>query len=185
MSVFRKSLPRSILATWILPLVSPLLPAAPETWIPTAPGTFEWDTASNGSPATVPDAIGDVALRNTGITGPQSILFNKAGTVLSTTYASGTAALNLNGGVLRLSGNATAATTEEINGLNVGECPFNLDIVTAGQNVTIALGCRNGTGLGTFAVDPATAASGSNPQKIDVYNPPQLPSLLGSFGFLI
>jgi hypothetical protein len=185
MSIFRKYVPRSILATWIQPLVSPLLPAATQAWILAAAGTFDWHPASNGSPARVPDAIGEMALSNTGVTGLQSILFNQAGMVRSTTYASGPAAPNPNGGVLRLSGNATAATAEEINGLNLRQGAFNPDIVTVGQNATIAPGGRNGTGLRALALALATAAGGSNPRKINVNNPLQpLPAPISSFSFL-
>jgi hypothetical protein len=122
MSIFRKSAPRLILATCILPLVSPLFPAAAETWVPTASGTYNGHSTSNWSPATVPNAIGEGA--------------------------------------------------------------FTLDIVTAGQNATIAPGDRTGTGLGRLDFALPTAAGGSNPQKIDVYHPPPLPSFLSPFGFL-
>jgi hypothetical protein len=126
MSVFRKSLPRSILATWMLRLGTPHLPAATETWAPTAAGTDNWHSASNWSPATVPNAVGEVALMKTGITGAQTILLNQAITL----------------GTLSLQ-------------------------------------------AGTFAAGSPTlqAADGSNPQKIDVYNPPQSPSFIRSTGF--
>jgi hypothetical protein len=49
MSVFRKSLPRSILATRILPWVTPHLPAATESRLPPRPGHQQPSAVSGGA----------------------------------------------------------------------------------------------------------------------------------------
>ena len=49
MSVLRKSLPRSILTTWIRRLVTPHLPAATESRLPPSPGRQQPYTVSGGA----------------------------------------------------------------------------------------------------------------------------------------
>ncbi len=54
-------------------IATPAPPPVGSMWIPTAAGSYSWNTATNWNPATIPNSMGYVARINSNITGNQTV----------------------------------------------------------------------------------------------------------------
>jgi fibronectin-binding autotransporter adhesin len=112
----RKQFIAAAAAAATLSLISPFVTrAADYTWLPTGGGTFDWQTATNWSPAGSPNANTDTANLSVGLTGSQVINLGGPITVAGMTIGSTASPVTTDvgpgtGGVLTFNSGAGTAT---------------------------------------------------------------------------
>ena len=141
------------------------------TWLPTAPGAYNWNDSSNWSGGSgYPNATGDVANLATALTGNETISLNQAITVgtidMGSTGTSGTFTIVANSGSLTLhASSGSAVLDDQNNGGDSINSPITLAsnlALTSGGTTPLAIGgaiTGSGTITTTGTIEQTTQAA--------------------------
>jgi len=138
---------------------------AGNTWVPTAGGSYDWNSTANWTPATVPNGVGAFAFMNTNITGNQTVNLNTPVTLgeLVVGDSSGAESTLLQKGtngslIFDQDGNAMAFLTRTAGG--TGEVTFKDDLdISLNDNLTVRP--AGGAGPSTMTIAGTLSGAGS------------------------
>lgn len=173
-----------LLAACSLPLMGT---AATYTWVPTATGTYEWETVNNWNPNTgVPNAVGDVANLNIDITAAQTIRLNTqvtlgtlnfgdmGGSLFSMTLSAAAGGSlvfqSLSGPAILARTTSIAPTLTDIISANItlnSPLQVNMPAVSSGNGIRLSGVISGGNGIHLTGVGIPT---GSTSQILDLTN---------------